>query len=81
MNTKRQRSGQMGGIATKMRYGTNHFVKAGKRGGRPRRQQPILEDTNEQRRLATDGFLPNSLKGLKELWKLQNNKGAGIAGG
>lgn len=81
MNIKRQEAGRLGGIATKMKYGTDFYSAIGAKGGRPRRQQPILEDTNEQRRLATDGFLPNSLKGLKELWKLQNNKGAGIAGG
>lgn len=81
MNTKKQQAGQMGGIATKMKYGIEHYSEMGRRGGRPRRQPPTLSGDNGKRRLATDGDgnLPNNLKDLRELWK--QNKGAGIAGG
>lgn len=58
--------GRMGGLQTLMRYGKEHFVALGKMGGRPKlRQLPVPGVLIQE----NGGRLPNSLKGLKELWK------------
>lgn len=75
-NEKRQRAGRMGGLQTYLRYGKEGMSAIGKLGGRPRlpslsdlRQQlaPVVPRLNNTK----GGKLPNSLKGLKELWDLR----------
>jgi len=59
--------GRMGGLQTVMRYGREHMVALGKRGGRPRlRQLPAPEVKSK---LKGGNRLPNSIKELKELVK------------
>jgi hypothetical protein len=45
-NPNRQRSGQMGGLQTRMRYGDAYLRELGKRGGRPR--LPNIEQLRQQ---------------------------------
>lgn len=60
--------GRIGGLQTLVRYGKAHFSQIGRigaKGGRPRlRQLPSPQSQDNGK-----GGLPNSLKGLKELWK------------
>jgi len=69
--------GRMGGLQTLMRYGREHMVKLGKRGGRPRLRQLPAPETETKIR---EGMAarPNSLKVLKELVK--NKYGSGLLG-
>ena len=63
--------GRIGGLQTYLRYGREHFVALGKKGGRPRLRQlpaPIVQSK-------VGGKLPNRLSELKELYKLRNKKG------
>ena len=59
--------GALGGQATLARYGREHFVSLGRRGGRPRlRQLPVPE---VQSQLKGGNRLPNRLSELKGLWR------------
>jgi len=69
--------GRQGGLRTVELYGREHFVELGKRGGRPRLRQLSAPKAQYQDK---GGRLPNSLKGLKELYKLRNNNGGSSAG-
>lgn len=74
--------GRIGGLQTLMRYGREHFVALGARGGRPRlRRLPAPEAQIQIREgLAAQ---PNNLRVLKELWKTaqrskaENNENGG----
>lgn len=68
--------GRMGGLQTYMRHGREHMVEIGRRGGRPRLRQLPVPIAQIQFR---GGGLPNSLKGLKELYRLRNNNGGSSA--
>lgn len=64
--------GRIGGIQTFLRYGREHMSKIGKRGGRPRlRQLPAPQGQDNSK----GGRLPNSLKGLKELYAAKYKRG------
>ena len=69
LNKNRQRSGQIGGIATLMKYGNSHFSEIGKMGGRPRQ---LTAPVNKKGGYNQDCRLPNNLKELKELWANKN---------
>lgn len=46
LSEKRRRAGRIGGIQTFLRHGREHYVKAGRRGGRPR--LPTLAELEAQ---------------------------------
>ena len=67
----KQQAGQLGGLQTYLRYGSEGMSERGSKGGRPRlvtisdiRQQSAPE-INKQRRVASNG----NLAILKELWR------------
>lgn len=70
----KRRAGQLGGLQTYLRYGSEGMIERGEKGGRPKlpkleqlRQQSASAVQNEER----GGRLPNgtNLKELKRLWK------------
>jgi len=65
-----QKYGALGGQATLARYGREHMVELGKRGGRPSlRQLPTFEINKEESRHAVLNI--NSLKELKRLYAVK----------
>ena len=72
-NYKRQEAGRLGGIQSLMRHGREHFIRAGRLGGRPpaparQRQQSAAEFTNLE-----GGRLPNDLRELRVLYELKRS--------
>lgn len=58
--------GRIGGLQTVLRHGREHMAEIGRRGGRPRLRRLPAPEAQIQIR---EGWLPNRLSELKELWK------------
>jgi ribosomal protein S27AE len=68
--------GRIGGLQTVLRHPPGYMRELGAKGGRPRLRQlpaPIVQSKRNG-----GNRLPNSLKGLKELYKLQNKSGGSL---
>lgn len=60
--------GRIGGLQTVLRHGRQHMSEIGKKGGRPKLRRQQAPEAQIQIR---EGWLPNRLSELKELFKLQ----------
>jgi general stress protein YciG len=74
----KQKAGRKGGQATFSRYGHEHYVEMGKKGGRPRAltldeiiRRSELQKSKEN--IAKEPYRGDSLKMLKKLWRDRQN--------
>jgi len=58
--------GRIGGLQTLVKYGREHFVALGKRGGRPKLRQLSAPEVQLEKK---EERLPNNLRVLRELWR------------
>lgn len=58
--------GQLGGLQTVLRHPPGYMKELGKLGGRPRLRQLAVPEVQLDKK---EERLPNSLKGLRELWR------------
>ena len=80
LNPAKAKAGHIGGTATLERYGRGHMATIGRLGGRP--PLPTIEELlrveaaarEDQIRILGGERLPNRLRDLKRLWKIEQNK-------
>ena len=74
----KQDAGRLGGLQTYLRHGSEHMAEIGRLGGRPRlptRQQSASQDSFHRLNNGKEERLPNGLRKLKTLYRLQNQAG------